>query len=131
MRFSSVPSINNVFYPEGSHEVCKTVATAIAGAYGVNAEEASADPGDGLRISLASDGWQSTPAGVTKDAWSAARIDGSGSGSISSSTPAFLYSLASWLATTEVSADKLASGLVVEPAFSFQRPVFAPAQHRS
>ncbi|HEX9659845.1 MAG TPA: hypothetical protein VGA18_06060, partial [Rhodothermales bacterium] len=124
MRFSAVPSIKIVFYPKGSHEVCRTVATAVAGAYGVKAEAAASDPGTGLRVSLAADGWQSTPSGVTKDAWVAARIDGSGNGTLASSTPAFLYTLASWLETGDISADKLAAGLVVEPAFSFQRPVF-------
>ncbi len=124
MRFSSVPSVKNVFYPKGSLEVCKTVADAVANAYGIKAEAAASDPGNGLRISLASDGWVTTPNGVTKDAWAAARIDGSGNGSIASSTPAFLYSMASWVSTTDISADKLAAGVVVEPAFSFNRPVF-------
>ncbi|HUF11425.1 MAG TPA: hypothetical protein VMO47_19035 [Rhodothermales bacterium] len=124
MRFSAVPSISSVFYPKGSQQVSKTVATAIADAYGVRAEEVASDPGTGLRVSLAADGWQSTPSGVTKDAWVAARIDGSGNGTLASSTPAFLYTLASWLETGDITADKLAAGLVVEPAFSFQRPVF-------
>lgn len=124
MRFPSVSSISQVSYPSGSHPVCRTVATAIAEAYQTRAAEVDSDPGTGLRVSLAGDGWQAAPEGVTKDAWMAARIDSNGNGSLTSSTPAFLYTLASWLSDNDVSADRLAAGFTAEPAFSFNRPVF-------
>jgi hypothetical protein len=124
MRFSSVPSVTKVYYPQDAPPVCETVATAIAAAYRASVQATDTDPGTGLRISVAEAGWHNAPDNIRADAWMAARIDGSGNGTLSSSTPAFLYALASWMATTDVASEKLAAGLVIEPAFSFHRPVF-------
>ena len=84
-------------------------------------------PARGLRVVLAADAPDLGPPGDRPEAWAWARIADDGTGEVVATTGALLYAFAELLAADELTDDQraaLATGLVLEPAFPFHRPLF-------
>ena len=114
---------NEVHYPEDCHKVTAHLAHRIAEAVGVSATASASDPGSGLRVCNAEDGWHIAPPGAPDDVWTWAQF-ADGNGVLSAKEPAHLWALAAWLRDNPASADDLASGIGKTPSFAWHRPVF-------
>ncbi len=120
--FSSLPPA----YPAGAPPAVATAAVTLSRRLGLPPAEARDEPGPGLNLDVAGGPWSLTPAPPPDaPAWMWARLDDRG-GTLSASSPALLYALVHLLADDLLphTADRLARGVLIEPAFSFHRPLF-------
>ncbi len=117
--------LKSVFHATGAVPAEITAATELARIAGANVA-ASAAPGRGVNVALASRGWiaKLPAAAATTPAWMWLRLAGDGTGEIVASHGSFLFSAVRLLAngTSELTREKLAAGVLLPATFGWHRP---------
>ena len=124
---SLLSAVHAVSHPSVGHPVTGTVAALLENSLGSQTTR-SVERGEGLRLSVEGGPWD-VPAGLPDNrppAWMWAQISADGSGDLCASQPSFLYALACLLEdeTLDLSSEELADGLLIEPTFAFNRPLY-------
>ncbi len=124
-RLAAVPTLS---FAVNDHPVVRTTAAMLAEQLRLPSPQPTPEPGAGLRLGLAAGPWRlgpdTPPAGAQPWMW--ARVDEAGQGELVASEPALLFALAQWLqdGLTEAQESALATGVLLEAAFAWNRPLF-------
>ena len=125
MTVSPLSAIKAVVYSDAASPAEITAAAELAKLAGATIS-ASAQPGRGVNVSLASRRWAARlPAGATSTAeWMWLRLADDGSGEIVASHGSFLFTAVRLLATgiSDLTREKLAAGVFLPAAFPWHRP---------
>jgi len=125
---SALSGVKRVLYPSSFHPVECTTAETLCSVLSIPGPEAVRDRSSGLLIGLAGGAWRLGPDmdRENKRPWIWIRIGSDGEGEIAASVPAFLYAAVSLLrdGLVDASIQSLRKGLFIEPAFSWNRPLF-------
>ncbi len=124
----SLKTIKTICFPTNGHPVEQTAAEALCRLLALPAPEAASEPGPGVHVGLADGPWRLGPPERPEGPrpWMWIRLTPGGEGELTASEPALLYALVHWLVDglTEEQTAALPEGLLLEAAFSWQRPLF-------
>lgn len=120
-------NVSQIRFPSRAEPAEQTAATELARVTGASAK-ASARPGQGLNIALASRHWAPAATQAAGDApgWMWLRLDDRGAGEIIASEGSGLYAAVRLLAhgMTGATREKLAAGLLIRRSFTMNRPIW-------
>lgn len=126
---NSLGQIRSVAYPSGSHKVAHHAAETLCSATGAIATSATAPLPEAFNIALAEGAWNLKPAEASPstDHWIWLLVNPDGSGCAIASKPHLLLQGITLLRDgllTEVQEHSLQNGILIEPAFTVNRPHF-------
>jgi hypothetical protein len=125
MAEKTFPDLKSVFHAAGATGGEITAAAELARLTGA-AIAASAAPGRGVNVALASRGWttQLPAAATTTPAWMWLRLAGDGTGEIVATHGSFLFAAVRLLASglSDLSREKLAASVLLPATFGWHRP---------
>jgi hypothetical protein len=113
-------------FPRQAHPAVAKAAEALSRRLGLPPALPRDTPGPGLNLDVADGPWKLAPSPAPRaSAWMWARL-GEEEGTLTASSPALLYALAHLLADGLPARPgaTLSEGVLIEPAFPFQRPLF-------
>lgn len=116
------PSLKSVIHAAAASPGEITAAAELARIAGATVT-ASAGPGRGVNVALASRGW-AKPVKAAGEAWTWLRIAADGTGEIVATHGSFLYAAVRLLASgvSDLTREKLAAGLLLPASFGWHRP---------
>ena len=120
-------NVTQLLYPADGHRAEAQTARALSRLLDLPEPRASKHPDRGLKIAAAGSTWRLEPARTPADRpWMWIRIDEQGNGELSASDVSLLYGLAHLLpgGLTEEQEEDVREGLLLEPSFSWNRPLF-------
>ena len=123
MAAQLLPTLKSVIHAAAASPGEITAATELAKLAGVSAT-ASAAPGRGVNVALASRGWAKRPAAASGPAWTWLRFAEDGTGEIIATHGSFLFAAVRLLANgvSDLTREKLAAGVLLPATFGWHRP---------
>lgn len=118
MPFEEVESVS---FSSSDHEVAATAAWEICRRLGLTEPQERSQRGEGLSVGTADGPWALGPDRPRTGTWMWLRVDPDGNGEAAASHPSLLYTLAAMMPGE---APQLQDGILLEPSFAWNRPLF-------